>query len=74
MKCPKCGGNARYEVKAGYKTTERKNTVRTNFKAKCIKCGFEFDARDYYNVVPHLLTKEEPKKTEVKMKYDSEES
>jgi len=47
---------------------------RTDFKAKCIKCGHEFDAREAYgdSVVSKVEVKEK-KKLVLKMKYGENE-
>jgi len=68
MKCPKCGSH-----KAKYLEKKDKKKPRTNFKAKCGKCKFEFDAREYFEdfVVDSVIIKGEKKKpTKIKMKYD----
>ena len=68
MKCPKCGGQARYVVsrkklwkgESGYSATKTK--PREDFKAKCIKCGHEFDASKIYNVADIVIAEPEVKK------------
>lgn len=75
MKCPKCGSsNAKYVVsrKKFWKEKSAKGIKqREDFRAKCRKCGFEFDAREVYgdSVVSKVKVKEPEKKRQIKMKY-----
>lgn len=73
MKCPKCGDpNAGYVVSRSrfWKKKSAKGTKqREDFRAKCRKCGFEFDAREYYNVVSKVTEKQPEQKGQIKMKY-----
>ena len=77
MKCPKCGGAARYEVsrKNLWKQKSHKaKEPRKDFTAKCIKCGHAFDARKVYGgVVVSKVKVKEMKKQVIKMKYTDEE-
>ena len=56
MKCPCCGSTAKYKESrrkywGGHKGfNEPAKDPRTNFLAKCLRCGKEFDARDHYDV------------------------
>ena len=81
MKCPKCGSStAEYVVsrkkywkeKSGSKGTKQ----REDFRAKCKKCGYEFDAKEVYgdSVVSQVKEKQPEKKGQIKMKYNGEES
>lgn len=66
MKCPKCGNSkARYKRsrrnlwKGRSKlSTRQSQKAREDFRAKCDKCKFEFDASEYFDVKPLLLKKE----------------
>lgn len=60
MKCPKCGGQARYVLsrKKFWGNSTKATEPRKDFKAKCIRCGLEFDASKVYNVKDILLEKE----------------
>ena len=76
MKCPKCGGNARYIVsRKRYwkkeKSAKGGSKLRTDFRAKCIKCKFEFNAKEVYGdlVVSQVKLIEPEKKGQIKMQY-----
>jgi len=79
MKCPKCGGQARYvdSRKKYWKKKSAKGGLkpRTDFKVKCVKCKFEFDAKKVYgDFVTSQITEKEPEKEQViMMKYTDEE-
>lgn len=75
MKCPKCGGQARYVTSRSKFWGKSKKGIkqRTDFRAKCRKCGFEFDARDYYDVVSEVKEKQPEQKQQIKMKYGEKE-
>ena len=59
MDCPKCGYprakyvESRKKFWGGSKAVVGRDAEapkpRTDFKAKCPKCGLEFDAQEYYN-------------------------
>lgn len=76
MKCPKCGSSSvGYVVsrKKYWKQKSAKGTKpRTDFRAKCKKCGYEFDTKEVYGnaVVSQVKTKEPEKKRQIKMKYN----
>lgn len=78
MKCPKCGGTAKYKVSRKKLWKKEKSSKakepRKDFTAKCVKCGHEFDARKVYGdfVVSKVEVKEE-KHQQIKMKYTDEE-
>jgi len=73
VKCPKCGGQCRYTEKRKKVAGQRLTKPRTNFEAKCKKCGFIFDARKYYDVVSNLVETKEEKPTQIQMKYNADD-
>lgn len=76
MRCPKCGGTARYKVSRKKLWKNQKSAKakepRKDFTVKCIKCGFIFNALDYYDVKSEIKEKEAEKKFQIKMKYSKE--
>lgn len=74
MKCPNCGSSrAKYKVsrkKFWGKNTKAKEP-RKDHTAKCLECGYEFDAREVFGdaVVSQVKMKEKKKKLQIKMKY-----
>lgn len=79
MKCPKCGSStARYVVSRSkfWKEKSAKGTKqREDFRAKCKKCGYEFNAKEVYgnSVVSQVKENQPEKKRQIKMKYNEEE-
>lgn len=77
MKCPNCGGTAKYKVsrkKLWKRKSAKTKEPRKDFTAKCTKCGYEFDAKEVYGdlVVSRVVVKEEEHQ-QIKMKYTEEE-
>lgn len=80
MKCPKCGEDARYVVSRKRfwkkeKSAKGGNKPRIDFRAKCTKCKFIFDAKEVYGdlVISQVKVKEPEKKLQIRMKYTNEE-
>lgn len=47
MKCPLCG-----YPRASYIQRKEKKKKREDYTAKCVKCRFEYDVRDFYDAEP----------------------
>jgi len=75
VKCPNCGSSTAGYVVSRKKFWKGKSSKgikqREDFRAKCKKCGYEFDARKVYgdSVVSQVKMKEPEKKGQIKMKY-----
>jgi len=63
MKCPKCGfakakyleSRRKYWHKAGKGSQKGSVNPRKDFTAKCPRCKFEFDIKEYYDVGEEVL-------------------
>lgn len=73
MRCPKCGGTAKYKVSRKKFWKDQKSgkgtKPREDFTAKCLKCKFTFNALDYYDAKSEIKEKPSEKKFQIKMKY-----
>jgi len=74
VKCPKCGSpKAEFKIPAGYKKSPKdKKFIRKDFSAICRDCKYEFNATEFYDVIPEVTEKAPEKKTEFRMKSEEE--
>ena len=78
MKCPQCGGKAKYKVSRKQLWKSRKSAKakepRKDFTARCLECKFTFNAKEVYgdSVVSSVMVKEEEHQ-QIKMKYTEKE-